>query len=382
MKIAALRFAPYSLPFAAPFRSAHETLRERRGWLVCVEDSDGTWGIGEAAPLAGFGMESHEAAGKALADWSRGLPGREVVLAPSFNAAPRIGAADLEETGPSPAFGLAASHPGCPAATHALELALLDLAARRQHLPLARLLNPGAAREVSCNALLSADSVEATARNARTLATKGFGTLKLKVTGEDIAEDIERLQAVREAVGGAVKLRIDANGSWTEAGALPLLEALAPLEIEYVEQPLPAEELEGMARLTAASPIAIAADEAVISLEDARRVLGIQAARVLVLKPMALGGVLTALRVARLAARQGTGAVITTMLEGAYGRAGATHAAAALAIPPGAAHLAHGLATGGLLAEDLCRNALEPEGGRLQLRQEAGLGLARPAILA
>jgi o-succinylbenzoate synthase len=376
-KIASLRFAPYTLPYASPFRTAGGILRERKGWLLCVEDDGGAWGIGEAAPLQGFGMESHQAAGAALADWSRSLPGREIDL-------------ELVDGGSrTPAFGLAASHPSCPAASHGLELALLDLAARRSGLPLARILSPEAAAEVCCNATLSADAPEATAEHAQRLVRMGFETLKIKVLGENSREHagenpddaLERLQAVRGAVGGEVKLRIDANGSWSEAQALPLLERLAPLHFEYVEQPLPPGELPGMARLAASSPIAIAADEAVVSMENAKDVLRMGAAQVLVLKPMALGGVLTALEVARLAAAEGAKVVITTMLEGAYGRAGAVHAAAALAALPGVAPYAHGLATGALLKEDLTGRPLAPEAGRIAVPQKPGLGLERPALL-
>lgn len=373
-KIASLRFAPYTLPYTAPFRTAGGTLNERRGWLLCVEDDGGAWGIGEAAPLHGFGMESHEAAGAALADWSRSLPGREIDL-------------ELAQGGRSPpAFGLAASHPDCPAAAHGLELALLDLTARIGGLPLARVLSPEAAAEVCCNALLSADAPEVAAGRAKALVQMGFQTLKMKVMGEDAGENsgeaLGRLEAVRSAVGVAVKLRIDANGSWSEAQALPLLERLAPLDIEYVEQPLPPRALQGMARLAAHSPIAIAADEAVVSMENAKEVLRMRAARVLVLKPMALGGVLAALEVARLAAEEGARVVITTMLEGAYGRAGAVHAAAALTALPGVAPYAHGLATGALLKEDLTGRPLAPEAGRIKLPQKPGLGLERPALLA
>lgn len=412
IKIASLRFAPYALPFTAPFRTAGGTLRERQGWLLRVEDDGGAWGIGEAAPLHGFGMESHQAAGAALADWSRSLPGSEIDLELALGAAGQMQGAAGQTQGAAgqmqgatkqmqgatkqiqggnrpPAFGLAASHPDCPAAAHGLELALLDLAARRDGLPLARVLNPKAATEICCNATLSADAPEVTARHARSLVEMGFETLKIKVlgentgkeAGEESGEALERLKAVRDAVGPAIKLRIDANGSWSEAQALPLLERLAPLDIEYVEQPLPPEALRGMARLAAISPIAIAADEAVISMENAREVLRMRAARVLVLKPMALGGVLAALEVARLAAEEGAQVVITTMLEGAYGRAGAAHAAAALAAIAGVAPYAHGLATGTLLKEDLTAKPLAPEAGRIKLPQMPGLGLEPPALL-
>ncbi len=235
VRISALRFAPYALPLRAPFRTARETLQVRRGWVLRIEDDQGAWGMGEAAPLAGFGMETHEQAGAALAAFARALPGREV--------APALGV----EQDPPPAFGLARLHPAGAATLHGLELALLDLAARKAGLPLARHLFSGAASHVTVNAVLSADTPEAGAAQARRLATQGYGTLKIKVGAERADADLERLRSIRAAVGGGVRLRVDANGSWTEPRAMRFLESAAHLDIEYVEQPLPAHDLEGMA---------------------------------------------------------------------------------------------------------------------------------------
>ena len=365
MKISSLLFRPYTLPFAEPFRTSRETLRAREGWEVWVSDGEGRWGAGEAAPLAGFGMESREETARALAAWAASLPGREVDLQ-----------SPLREDLP-PAFGLAEDFPAAPAARHGLELALLDLAARRAGLPLAKCLDSAAGGEVSVNAVLGAASHDDTVRQAAALAAEGYGTLKIKLGVHGPAEDLRLLGAVRKAVGDGVRLRLDANEGWTEAEALPALEGLAPLDIEYVEQPLPADDVAGMARLARRSPIPLAADEAVLSPESARGILEAGAAQVLILKPMALGGILTALAVARLAAGHDARAVITTTLEGAFARAGAASAAAALAgIFPAAPDIAHGLATGDLLAEDLVPHPPRPQGGKLILSGAPGLGLA------
>lgn len=395
MKISSLHFRPYALPFVTPFQTARETLRVRKGWVIWVMDGEGGWGVGEAAPLPGFGMESHEECGRVLAAWARSLPGRE--FDPSHYLAPKAGTEASTEPGLEPAPWLAGGDSGgppdevggtaAPAARHGLELALLDLAARRAGLPLHRLLHPEAGNDVEVNAVLGAASLEETVRCAEALAAQGYGTLKLKVGArgtQGAAGDFERLRAVRQALGEGTRLRIDANESWNETEALRLLEKLAPLNIEYVEQPLPADDLIGMARLAKRSPIPLAADEAVLSLEGARGVLERGAAHVLILKPMALGGPRATLAAARLAARFGARVVITTMLDGAVARAAATAVAAAVAAampgadaPAGGRGMAHGLATGGLLAEDLVA-AAAPRGGRLALSSLPGLGLSLP----
>ena len=340
----------------------------RRGWLVRVADEQGRWGTGEAAPLAGFGMESHRAAGAALARWAKALPGSNLKAGPSADEPP------------PPWFGLELGEPGTPAARHGLELALLDLAAQRAGLPLARFLHPAAIGPVLLNATVGANDPAETAGQATALVAQGFRTLKLKVGADDPRADLRRLRVVREAVGPRVRLRLDANGAWSESVALRLLEKLAPLDIEYVEQPLPARSLGAMARLVERSPIPLAADEAASSAAGARRVLERGAAHLLVLKPMALGGLLTTLEVARAAARQGVPVVLTTTLEGAFARLGAVHAAAALEAlqPPHLPRYAHGLATGSLLARDLVAEPPEPRGGKFILPEAPGLGIASP----
>ena len=374
MEIHAFRFAPYALPFARPFPTSREILYERTGWLIWIQDGEGRWGLGEVAPLPGFGMESHQEAGKMLAFWAETLPGEKIDLAKQIAKIP-----DFAEQ--SVAFGLARSVPSicanAPASIHGLELALLDLAGQRTGKPLHRLLSSSSAPAVKVNATLGAGTMADSLQQSKNFTDQGFQTLKVKVGRDSYENDFARLRQIRQRIGKQVRLRIDANGSWQEAEALQWLDQLAVLDIEYVEQPLPAQNLEGMARLTQQSPIPIAADESVLSLEDAGKIVEQRAAHLLILKPMALGGVLTTLAIARLAASQQMPVVITTTLEGAFARAGATHAAAALQglLPGSIPTYAHGLATGSMLSRDFIATPLEAISGMISLPDSPGLGL-------
>jgi L-alanine-DL-glutamate epimerase-like enolase superfamily enzyme len=243
------------------------------------------------------------------------------------------------------------------AAAHAYDEAFLDLSARRAGVPLARLLGgSGAAAEVRVNALDEADAA-------------GCRCVKLKV-GADLEAGLQRVATARARLGPAVALRVDANGAWTLQQALQALQALEDLGVELLEQPLAAEDVAGLARLRGRSRVLIAADEAVRDLHAARRLLQAGAADVLVLKPMALGGLLPAAAIAAEAREAGAGVVVTTTLEGAVGRAGAVHLAAAA----GSVHLAHGLATGALLLEDIAAG-LEPRDGAIRIPEAPGLGV-------
>jgi L-alanine-DL-glutamate epimerase-like enolase superfamily enzyme len=169
---------------------------------------------------------------------------------------------------------------------------------------------------------------------------------------------------VRDAAGPQVLLRLDANGAWTVEEALRLLQELSPLGIELCEQPT--RDLLGLA----GAAVTVAADELCVSDPDA----ALERARIVVLKPMALGGVLPALRLAARARERGIATLVTSSLDGAIARAGAAHLAAALLVhgPQPAA----GLATGALLLDDLCVDTLAPRGGNIAIPDVPGLGLS------
>jgi L-alanine-DL-glutamate epimerase-like enolase superfamily enzyme len=172
-----------------------------------------------------------------------------------------------------------------------------------------------------------------------------------------------------------VALRIDANQAWQEDQAIAYLAELENLNIEYIEQPLAAKNLAGMARLRQLTKVAIAADEAVQNLAQLDLVIAHQAADLVVLKPMALGGILTAKLAAEKAEAAGLGVVITTTLDGAIARLGALHLAAAL---PQLSY-ACGLATGYLLGQDFYLDQVQ--GGRLSLPGATGIGIEPAGVL-
>lgn len=263
-----------------------------------------------------------------------------------------------------------------PAARHAVELALLDLLAQRQQVPLCRLLSARARNRVRVNALLTENEPEALAEEARRSCAEGFETLKLKVAGRPIEQDEARVRAVRAAVSPGVRLRLDANGGWTEQEAALALDRLASYKPELCEQPVPAEEVEALARLQLRTPFPLAADEALMRPERLQALLrtasGKPAVRILVLKPMVLGGLLPALKMARLAAAVGVDAYVTSSLDGVVSRAGAAHLAATL---PNR-RLASGLGVGKLFVrEEPAEHPFKVERGDIWLPETPGLGL-------
>ena len=295
-----------SLELRHPVITSRGTITRRDGFLVQISDGAVT-GWGEAIPLPGWPGADLSATRRALETW----------------------AADPNpETLPSERF-----------AHGAVELALLDLEVRRNGRSQAEVLADGGpvARTVELNALVG-DADEAAAAVA-----DGYRTVKLKVGASDLAADVAAAAAVRSAISESPRLRLDANGAWTEKEAVEVLTRLEQYDIEYVEEPV--SGLEALARIAEQSPIPVAVDDSLGSA-DAQIPRAIS---VVVAKPMALGGPRTAYAAARRWIDQGRKVVVTNYLDSAIGQHAALSVAAALPGPP----QVHGAITPALFTNDI-----------------------------
>jgi len=197
----------------------------------------------------------------------------------------------------------------------------------------------------------------------------GCTTAKVKVAepGGRTADDVERVAAVRDALGARGRLRIDANGAWDVATALAALRSLAPYDLEYAEQPCATTEQLAELRVALARAgldVPIAADESIRRTGDPERVVALAAADIAVLKVQPLGGVRACLA---LAERLGLPVVVSSALETSVGlRAGLALAAALPRLD-----FACGLNTAGLLAADVTRSPLVAGDGWLEVRDVA-----------
>lgn len=357
MILRALQLQRLTLTFKTPLRTGAGEFRVREGARIAARADEHT-GVGEAMPLTSFGTENLDRAIDALVRASEALGERELPEEPFAIDALLDDVEELKDA---------------PAARHAVEVALLDLAARRSGVPLRRLLADDARDRIIVNALLSAEAPDALAAEAKQAVEQGFRVLKIKVAARDIDEDLRRLSAVRAAVGPKVQIRIDANGAWTEVDAPAHLRTLCAVGIELCEQPVPARAVGALRGLRGAVPCQIVADEACASWSAAQRVLGSDAgsaADALVIRPMVLGGLVRSLRLARLAHERGVGAYVASSLDGIVARAAAAQVAAAMPL----GDWAHGLATGALFVEERA-DAYAPRDGAIALPDSPGLGL-------
>lgn len=335
---------PFSLSLATPLGTAAGEITDRRGLLVGIQ-RDGYRGLGEATPLAGW-TESYE-------DCRRTL--ESVATTDDDDNPPEV--PDPIET---------------PAAAHAVDLAVSDARARRAGQSLSSTLRDRIdvegppANVVPLNATIGDGDIEATVSAATEAIEAGFEWLKLKVGAQPVSADLGRIRAVDRTVDESVRLRLDANGAWNRTQAAYVLDSVADNAIEYIEQPLAADDLDGLAALRGRGT-EIAVDESLATYSLAK-IIERRAADVVVIKPMAVGGPTRAVEIAAHARAAGIEPVVTTTVDGVVARTAAVHVAAAI---PNVT--ACGLATGSLLAEDMMADPVDIVDGQAWLPSGDGL---------
>jgi o-succinylbenzoate synthase len=193
------------------------------------------------------------------------------------------------------------------------------------------------------------------------VAASGCQTAKVKVAdpGQVARDDVARVEAVRDALGASGRIRVDANGGWSVADAERALAAMAPLGLEYAEQPC--RTLAEMAELRRLTDIPLAADESIRRASDPLAVRAVGAADIVVLKAQPLGGVASALQIAEAC---GLPVVVSSAVETSVGLAAGVALAAALPSLP----YACGLGTMSLLSGDVTAEPLAESGGSLPVR--------------
>jgi L-Ala-D/L-Glu epimerase len=350
VKIRRLKWRGYRIPFRRTFvtRAGAQTLR--KGFIVWLEGEGGLYGLGEIAPLRSKTMRN-------VADRLRFLERR--IAGIDIDHIPRVTRRLDAPKGVSAAIRCG------------LDIAACDLLAREAGVPMVELLGGCRRRLVPVNAIISADTPEFAAQSARRAVRNGFRCVKLKVgMMRSIAAECELVGAVRDAIGPDTLLRLDANQAWDRKRAIAAINALERFNLEFVEQPLAARDLEGLAEVHRAVGTRIAADESVSSLGRAKAIVESSPSIVLVIKPMIVGGLRPAMEIIDLALSYEVEPVITTTVDSGVGIAAALHLAASFE-----GKRACGLATAELLECDLTSSTPQPCDGQMHCPDTPGLGV-------
>ncbi|MEM3730442.1 MAG: dipeptide epimerase [Candidatus Bathyarchaeia archaeon] len=310
MGIKQIEVYPVTLAYHEPFRIAPGASTESHNVIVKIVTDYGVIGWGEASP-------SQRVTGETV----------ETVIQTIDRIAPKlIGMCPLRiEQNIELMDDVVA---GNPAAKAAIDITLHDILGKTARKELFRLLG-GYRTEVLTDITLGIKSPKEMARDALKAVKRGFKALKVKV-GINPQEDVERVKLIRKAVGDNIQIRIDANQGWTPRQAIEALNKMEKYNIQFAEQPVPAENLKGLIEVKRNSPIPIMADESVHSPEDALRLIKAEAIDLINIKLMKSGGIHKAKKIAAVAEAAGIQCMIGCMGESEIGIAAGTHLAAAI----------------------------------------------------
>ncbi|AFK20338.1 dipeptide epimerase [Haloferax mediterranei ATCC 33500] len=284
-------FERISMPLAEPFGISRGVQTEAENVVVRIEDEGGMTGVGAAAPSSHYGETADTV---------------EAVL-PDLLAV-------VEEVGDPHAIDrierrMAETVRRNPAARTAVSIALHDLAAKRLGVPLYRLWGLDADRAPTSSFTIGLDDLDTMREKTNEAYEAGYDVLKVKL-GTD--RDKAIIEAVRDEAPG-VRIRVDANEAWTPREAVEMSEFLAGYGVEFVEQPVPAEDYEGLQFVYDHGALPIAADESCITADDIPKI----ADRVDIanLKLMKCGGLVEAKRAIHTARAHGLEVMLGCMIE-------------------------------------------------------------------
>ena len=364
-RIEMLTIYQLGIPFHQAFKHALHSREESDAVIIKVTDSDGRVGFGESLPRSYVTGETTESM---IARVREHLAPR--ILRESF--APGWETVEyLESVLPdwTPSDDKNKSVLAWNAAFCAVELALLDWTLRRDCCSLADFLPP-VRYEVVYSGVISADAPADAAALAKRMARLGMRQIKVKVGTDD---DVARLEAVRKAVGDEVELRADANGAWTADEAVAQLRRLAAFKLQAIEQPVRADDLVGMKQVRDQSGVPIMADESLVTIDQARRLIELGACDFFNIRLSKNGGVTGSLAIAKLAHDAGVNVQVGAQVgeTGILSAAGRTFAAHLPALS-----FAEGSFGTWLLAEDVTfENVAFGLGGRASLLKTRGLSV-------
>ena len=298
MKLTGATIFPLRIPFVEGFSHSSSARLHSDAIVVRITADDGTVGYGEGLPRPYVTGETTESCIGHM-------------VSHLWPAVSRVDFADLVP-GPDPIQTLEPVEASLPvvesdgviawnAARAAFELAVVDVLARRQGLSMAEIL-PSKRSVVVYSGVISTGPIDSAVRLAERCVELGVPAIKIKIADDDA---FERVAAVREVVGPAVSLRVDANGAYDVDGAIDILNQLAALSVECAEQPIPRGAPQELATVQAASPISVMADESLVTVEDGRALIAARACEYFNLRVSKCGGLRRTLKIAGEAQRAG-----------------------------------------------------------------------------
>ena len=352
MKITRILATDISIPLKRAFKTAVRSAGHVCSVIARIE-AEGLIGFGEAAETPAITGETIGGIRHAISNFiAPAIIGRDL--------------SDFEEL----MSALKSSINENPSAKACVDMALYSLRAQSLSMPLWRLLG-GARRRIETDITVSMDSPERMADSGRIAVSEGYRILKLKV-GSPGDLDVKRVAQVREAVGDAVAIRVDANQGWSAKQAVRIIRTLEDMGLnpEIIEQPTLAGDIDSLAFVNQNVHTPILADESVRSSRDASEILFRRAADCVNVKLMKCGGIHEALKIIAACEAFGADVMMGSMLEGGLASSAAAHlACGALAVSMA------DLDSRALVAEDPFEGGPIFSGGDITMSDTYGIGV-------
>jgi muconate cycloisomerase len=345
------------LPLARPVSMAGVTLREADNLLIRIEDELGNVGWGEAASAPTM-------TGETLAG----------MLAAAEFLRPRLEDAAVEDLETFSGFVDRLIY-GNSSVKAAIDIALHDLAGRRQKVPLHDLLGGKCRDRVAVLHMLATGDRSSDLADARARAAGGYQAYKVKVgvagPAGRVQRDIERCAEIRAALGPGIRISADANQGYERGEGVAFAKSAEAAGLDFIEQPIHGADLEGMQQIVAAGPVPVGADEGIHSIADIDRHHSLKAAHGGSLKIIKLGGIGGVIRGGRRAHALGMHVNLASKTaESSIANAAIVHAAVALPQVDWDVNVTHDY-----LVDDLTSDPMAIEDGHVAPPDRPGLGV-------
>lgn len=294
MKIVATHIYKLKIPMV-PFTIATGTMQYAQNVFIKIETDEGIMGYGECSAFPMIVGETQNSCFSLAKNFASYWKGKDPLAMQQ-----RLGELDLMIAGNY-------------TAKSAFDMALYDIAAKVVNQPLYAYLG-GQQKTIESDLTIGIDTPQKMAEQAIDFVAKGVNIIKVKL-GKHPIEDVERIKAIRTAIGDVIILRIDANQGWSKADALGVLTKLAKYDIEFCEQPMHKYYDDFLPALCKASPIKIMADESVFTHHDARKLIAQKACDAINIKFSKSGGIQEAIKIHDLAQQHQIPCMMGGMLE-------------------------------------------------------------------
>lgn len=285
-----------SIPLKEPFITSLGTETSAENVLVKITTAEGIIGFGECSPYMPINGESQDTCFMVGQYFAKVLKGKDPV-----NIEKCVGLMDKVIYGNT-------------SIKSAFDIALYDIASQYAEMPLYKFLGGENNKTIITDYTVSIDEPGKMAIDALRIKNEGYPAIKVKL-GKDGEKDVERIRAIRAAVGNDIPIRIDANQGWKVNEAIDTLNALAEFGIQHCEEPIARWKYLKLPKVKKNSPIPIMADECCGDEHDAERLIELKACDYFNIKLGKAGGIFKAMKIVRLAEEAGTHLQVGAMLE-------------------------------------------------------------------